>query len=177
MTWDAYHRRDTVLHEVMTVADTRRDGILPWDEVPGTEAAFGTPADLLGALQMRWHTRLSGAIERQLNEEPWDLEQAVVHARRALAGDMPGVRAVLDAHADEPTMQRAHRKEWRLLASASGRCAMDDPQAIAIGRGIEERARAIRVDRTAPVGPPTERGQHRGSNRGWLTRLRHALAA
>jgi hypothetical protein len=169
MTWDAYHRRDTVLHEVMTVADTRRDGTLPWGEVPGTEAAFGTPADLLGALQMRWATRLAGAIERQLNEEPWDLEQAVVHAWRAVAGDMPGVRAILDAHADEQAMQRARRKEWALLASASGLAAMDDPQALGIGRGVEQRARAVRVERTAPVQAVPRRG--------WLTRLRHALAA
>jgi hypothetical protein len=169
MTWDAYHRRDTVLQDVMTVADTRRDGTLPWAEVNGTEAAFGTPADLLGALQMRWHTRLSGAIERQLNEEPWDLEQAVVHAWRGLAADMPGVRAILDAYADEPAMQRARRKQWVLLASASGLAAMDDPQAVGIGREVERRARAVRVDKTAPA--------HVAPSRGWLTRLRHALAA
>ena len=174
MTWDAYHRRDTALREVMRVAETRRDGILPWDDVPGAEAAFGTPADLLGALQMRWATRLAGAIERQLNEEPWDLEQSVVHAWRGVAGDLPGVRAILDAHADEPAMQRARRKERALLASASGLAAMDDPQAVAIGRAVEQRARAVRVERT----PPLHAGPlHAGPRPGWLTRLRQALVA
>ncbi len=168
MTWDAHQRRDTVLRAVMDVAENRRDGTLPWDTV-GAEQAFNTPAELLGALQMRWHTRLSGAIERELVEQPWDLGQAVVHAWRALAGSMPGVRAVLDAHADEPAMQRARRKEWVLLASASGLTGMDDPAAVRIGREVERRARSITVERPAPGVEPAPCG--------WLTRLRHALAA
>ena len=168
MTWDARQRRDTVLRELMTVAETRRDGRLPWDTA-GAEQAFGTPAELLGALQMRWHTRLSGAIERELTEQPWDLGQAVVHAWRALAGDMPGVRAILDAHADEPAMQRARRKEWVLLATASGLTGMDDPAAVRIGRDVEQRARSISVQRPALGEEPARAG--------WLTRLRHALAA
>jgi hypothetical protein len=166
MTRDAHDSRDTVLRAVMTVAETRRDGQLPWDTA-GAERAFGTPAELLGALQMRWHTRLSGAIERELTEQPWDLGQAVVHAWRGLAADMPGVRAILDAHADEPAMQRARRKEWVLLASASGLSAVDDPAALRIGRQVEERARAVTVVTSAPA--------PRGG--GWFSRIRHALAA
>lgn len=168
MTWDAHQRRDTILREVMAVAENRRDGHLPWDST-GAAQAFDTPAELLGALQMRWHTRLSGAIERELTEQPWDLGQAVVHAWRGLAADMPGVRAVLDAHADEPAMQRARRKEWVLLATASGLTGMDDPQAAGIGRGVEQRARSISVHKPADGRTPAPQG--------WLSRLRHALAA
>lgn len=192
MTWDANHRRDsarhhsarrdtarhdparhdTVLHDVMALADTRRDGRLPWDEIPGTEEAFGAPGDLLGALQMRWHTRLSGAIERELTEQPWDLPLAVVHAWRGLSAQMPGVRAILDAHAEDDSMQRARRKEWRLLASASGLTAMDDPAAVRIGQDVEQRARTVTVvsDETT-----SHRVTHRDS--GLLSRIRHALAA
>jgi hypothetical protein len=167
MTWDAHATRDTVLREVMTLADTRRDGHLPWHGT-GAERVFDSPADLLGALQMRWHTRLSGAIERELTEQPWDLGRAVVHAWRGLSADMPGVRAVLDAHADEPAMQRARRKEWTLLATASGLTGMDDPEAVQIGRAGEQRARAVTVQEPAPADPAPQ---------GWLSRLRHALAA
>lgn len=168
MTWDAYHRRDSVLHEVMIVADDRRDGVLPWSDVAAADAVFDTPEDLLGALQMRWHTRLSGAIERELTEQPWDLERAVVHAWRALAGAMPGVRAVLDAHSDHgAAMQRARRKEWALLATASGLAAMDDAAAVRLGREVETRARAVTI----------QHDDVRPTRRGWLTRLRHALAA
>jgi hypothetical protein len=168
MTWDAHQRRDMVLHAAMDAAENRRDGQLPWDAV-GAEQAFDTPAELLGALQMRWHTRLTGAIERELAEQPWDLGQAVVHAWRGLAGSMPGVRAVLDAHGDEPAMRRARSKEWALLATASGLTGMDDPAAARIGRGVEQRARSITVQKPAPDEEPAPQG--------WLRRLRHALAA
>jgi hypothetical protein len=167
MTWDAQHTRDSALREVMSLADARRDGHLPW-EATAAAHVFDDPADLLGALQMRWHTRLSGAIERELTEQPWDLGQAVVHAWRGLAADMPGVRAVLDAHTDEPAMQRARRKEWTLLATASGLTGMDDPEAVQIGRAVEQRARAVTVQKAAPEQPAPQ---------GWLSRLRHALAA
>jgi hypothetical protein len=168
MTWDAPRRRDAVLHDVMAVADTRQDGRLPWTEVAGTEDAFGTAEDLLGALQMRWHTRLSGAIERELTEQPWDLPQAVVHAWRSLCAEMPGVRAILDAHADDEHMRRARRKEWVLLATASGLAAMDDPAAVRIGQDVEQRARAVTVVKTRPARRPSG---------GWFSRLRHVLAA
>jgi hypothetical protein len=171
MTWYAHQRagraRSSVLQDVLAFAETRQDGHLPWSEVAGTQDAFGTPADLLGALQMRWHTRLSGAIERELTEQPWDLPQAVVHAWRTLRAEMPGARAILDAHADEEPMQRARRKEWVLLATASGLAAMDDASALRIGRQVEERARAI----TVVASDPAPRGS------GWFSRIRHALAA
>ena len=172
MTWEA-HRRDDVLRAAMTIADRRRDGALPWADLDGAQETFGEPAELLGALQMRWHTRLSGAIERELTEQPWDLQQAVVHAWRGMAAEMPGVRAILDAEADEEFMQRARRKEWTLLATASGLTGMADPQAVRIGQEVEQRARAVTVEKTVPVAAePT----HRAGD-GWLTRLRHALAA
>lgn len=172
MTWDAYHRRDTVLRDVMAYADTRRDGHLPWTEIPGVVEAFGTQDDLLGTLQMRWHTRLSGAVDRELTEQPWDLVQSVVHAWRSASAEMPGVRAILDAHADEPAMRRARRKEWALMASASGLAAMDDPRAAELGRQVEERARAVAVIKQSPSSR-----SHEGRHGGWLTRLRHVLAA
>ena len=92
-----------------------------------------------------------------------------MHAWRGLAADMAGVRAVLDAHADEPAMQRARRTEWVLLASASGLTGMDDPQAARIGREVERRARSITVQKPATGEEPAPQG--------WLSRLRHALAA
>ena len=171
MTWYADRHagrpRSAVLQDVMAFAETRQDGHLPWTEVNGTQDAFGTPADLLGALQMRWHTRLSGAIERELTEQPWDLPGAVLHAWRALRAEMPGVRAILDAHADDEAMQRARRKEWVLLATASGLTAMDDPAAPRIGRQLEERARAVTVVKSAQASRAS----------GWFSRIRHALAA
>jgi hypothetical protein len=46
---------------------------------------------------------------------------------------------------------------------------MDDPAAARIGRGVEQRARSITVQKPAPDEEPAPQG--------WLRRLRHALAA
>src|SRR5205085_7689339 len=79
MTWNAFHHRGDVLRAVVEAADQRLDGILPLD-VPGTRERFADEIDLLGALSLKWHARLSGNIERALGTEPMDLESAVVRA-------------------------------------------------------------------------------------------------
>lgn len=164
MAWEAFHRRQAVVRATMHLAEKRRDGVLPWHEVPDAAATFGTRERLVSALQMRWHTRLAGAVERELAEQPADLERRVVHAWRQCAAAMPGVRAVLDAHAG--VLSEARRKEWRLLASAAGRAGIDSPGAARVGERIEQRARAVTVDTTVP-----------GRRMAWRTRLRHALVA
>ena len=82
MTWTTFHRRGDVLHAVTQAADERRDGVLPMD-VTGVHETFGDELTLLAALQLRWHTRLSGHIERALLDHPSDLEEAVTEAWHA----------------------------------------------------------------------------------------------
>jgi hypothetical protein len=79
MTWTALKSRGEILRDVSAAADQRRDGTLPLD-VDGAREAFRDELDLVGALQLRWHTRLSGRIERELVQQPLDLEQAVIVA-------------------------------------------------------------------------------------------------
>lgn len=147
MTWNAFRSRGEILRDVTTVADDRRDGALPWD-VAGVPAAFADELDLLGALQLRWHTRLAGRIERELMGQPLDLELAVVTAWRATAHELPGIRAVVDRHREEPldremagAMATATAKEHELLAVMAGRATLDDPRAARVGAEIEARAR------------------------------------
>src|SRR6478735_9993425 len=73
MTWTSFHRRGDVLRDVIAVADQRRDGTLPRD-VDGVSATFADDLDLLGALQLKWHTRLAGRIDREQMHQPMDLE-------------------------------------------------------------------------------------------------------
>ncbi len=89
MTWKAFHNRGEILRAVTATADARLDGLLPMD-VPGVSETFADELDLLGALQLRWHTRLAGRIERELMRQPMDLEQAVVTAWQATADELPG---------------------------------------------------------------------------------------
>lgn len=148
MTWTSFRGRGETLREVTAAADARADGTLPWD-VEGVAGAFADRLDLLGALQLRWHTRLAGRIERELTNQPLDLERAVITAWRATARDLPGVRAIIDHHRAQPldpemaqAMTVATGKEHELLAVMAGRASLGDPAAARVGAGIEDRARA-----------------------------------
>ena len=154
-SWNSLHRRDAVLRTVLEHLDAQRDGALPMD-LPGVREAFGDPVGLVAALQMRWHTRLSGTVERSLMAQPTNLEAAVLDGWRATARSLPGVRLVLDRQAEQPASQdvadlleRAVRKDRALLAVMAGRAAINDHGAAAAGRSIERRARAA-YDPTVP---------------------------
>lgn len=148
MTWNAHQTRGEILRRVSAVADTRRDGVLPLD-VDGARTAFADELDLLGALQLRWHTRLAGQIDRTLMSQPLDLERAVIAAWQATADELPGIRAVVDRHREHPlddamaqALTVATRKEHSWLAVMAGQAGIADPGGARVGALIEEKARA-----------------------------------
>lgn len=148
MTWTSFHRRGDVLRDVIAAADQRRDGVLPRD-VDGVSATFADDLDLLAALQLKWHTRLAGRIEREQMTQPMDLRASVVHAWHQTADELPGVRAVLDEQrlrpADAATaevMRKSADKEHVLLAVTAGAAGTDDALAGAVGARIEAEAKA-----------------------------------
>jgi hypothetical protein len=178
MTWTAFHRRGDVLRDVIAAADLRRDGELPRD-VDGVSATFADDLELLGALQLKWHTRLAGRIEREQMHQPLDLRAAVVRAWHQTADELPGIRAILDAQrarpADDATaeiIRRSAAKEHGLLAVMAGEASAQDARAAAVGALIEAEAKAswqaldTVPDAAADTGRPT-----------LLERLRAALAA
>ena len=174
MTWTSFHRRGDVLRDVIAAADQRRDGRLPRD-VAGVSAVFADDLELLGALQLKWHTRLAGRIEREQLHQPLDLPAAVVRAWQATADELPGIRAVIDEHrahpADEATaeiMRKSAAKEHVLLAVMAGLASAHDARAAAVGARLEDEARRTR---------PTYGEPHRGDRPSLLDRLRAALAA
>ncbi|MGY2702274.1 hypothetical protein [Nocardioides sp. HB32] len=176
MTWKSFHSRGEILRDVITVANERRDGRLPTD-VEGVADAFGDELTLLGALQLRWHTRLAGHIERELMHQPMELEDAVVAAWHATADELPGVLAIIDHHRDQPTdgamadaMSTSAEKERILLAMMAGRVSAPDAAAVRVGAAIEARARAT----YRPVHVPTSR---RAEHPTLLGRLKAVLAA
>lgn len=185
VAWAAHHRRGDVLRAVVDHADAHRDGLLP-THLPGVAETFRDETDLVAALQLRWHTRLAGRVERALMEHGTDLEAAVLAAWRTTAGEMPGVRLVLDRAAADPAsgelataLARATAKEHTLLAVMAGQAAMDDAAAPRVGRALEEKARAgFRPE------PPVRRttattGSRRadGPTRSLVGRLKAVLAA
>jgi hypothetical protein len=188
MTWDAH--RHEVLRAVIEEANLRRDGQLPMD-LPDVVDTFGDELTLIGALQMRWHTRLAGHIERALAEQPSDLEAAVLVAWVATAQELVGARRILDHYALVPTdeemssaMSKARQKEWALLAAMAGLASAQDSAAIGIGRALEQRARAVYDTQPFPATPltaegPDDRhpGRHSGHHESLLGRLKAVLAA
>lgn len=173
MTWNSFHRRGEILRTVIERADERRDGTLPMD-VAGVAETFGDEMALLGALQLRWHTRLAGRIERELMNEPLDLERAVVTAWQASASELPGIRDVLDRHREAPhdgamaaMMATSSDKERILLAVMAGRSSAQDRAAVRVGAQIEARARA--THRPAPLADK--------ANDGLLERIKAVIAA
>lgn len=173
MTWNSHHKRGEILRTVIAVADERRDGILPMN-VDGVTQTFDGELDLLAALQLKWHTCLSGRIEQELNNQPLDLEAAVIRAWHHTADALPGVRLILDRYREQPldatmatVMAKATRKEHILLAVMAGRSGYDE-LAVPVGARIEERARA--TYRPLPTGASTGGGS-------LLDRIRAALAA
>jgi hypothetical protein len=148
-THDAAPRRADVLRRVVEETNARRDGVLPMD-LPGVGQTFGDELDLIAALQLRWHTWLSGRIEQSLSEHPTDLEHAVLSAWRDTAAELDGVRRVLDRYTEQPTsaeMERAlrtsRRKDWTLMAAMAGIAGVDDERAVRWGRALEQQARAL----------------------------------
>ena len=148
MTWTTFHRRGETLRTVLDLIDLRRDGLLPM-EADGVRETFGDELSLLGALQLRWHARLSGHLERALMHQPTDTEAAVVAAWRAAADELPGVRLVLDHYRSEPldeqmaaTVATSAAKEHALLAAMAGRAGTTRGAAEQAGEEIAERARS-----------------------------------
>ena len=181
MTWTTFHHRGDVLRTVTEAADERHDGLLPMD-VAGVSETFGDETTLLGALQLRWHTRLSGHLERALLDQPEDLDEAVVAAWHATADDLPGTRLVLDHYRTAPlddamrfTMATAAAKERVLLAATAGRAGVTTEDTVAVGLELEELARASYDWLPAALPEPTPVTTHRG--RGLLARIRAHVAA
>ncbi len=177
MTWEAFHHRGEVLHTVIAEADVRRDGILPMD-LPGVTETFHGELDVLATLQLRWHTRLAGRIERELAGQPLDLESAVVDAWRVTADQLPGVRAILDRCAGQPTDEAMARvmavstaKERQMLAVLAGRVSSTEtePHGQRIGEELEDRARAGWSEPAL--------GRRAEAPVGFVDRLKAALAA
>lgn len=174
MTWDAFHSRGEVLREVIATANARRDGNLPVD-VAGVTEKFEDDLALLGAMQLRWHTRLAGHIERHLMTQPMDLEAAVIAAWHQTYDEMPGARIIVDNYTSNPVDERmamamltAQSKERQLLAVMAGKSGLDEDFAARAGEKIETKARE---------GLQSVQAEERTSTVSILDRIRAALAA
>ena len=148
MTWNAFHHRGEILQTVIDTADLRLDGVLPMD-LPGVPETFHDELDLLAALSLKWHARLSGNIERELMAQPMDLEAAITNAWSKSSQAAPGTRLIIDRYTESPSdpemaaaLSRAQEKEWLKLASAAGLANDESAAAARAGERVTRNARS-----------------------------------
>ncbi len=172
MTWDAYNRRKQSLREILAIAD--RDRHLPLTDLldiadPHREA-FEDEIAVLFDLQMLWFQRLSGTVDRLTADGTDDFEMAALNAWVSAAAELPGARALLDAHRDHPALTKAFAKERAFLAGAAGVPA-HHPDIVRHGERLIRSARAeeARTPRTS-AGATDQRP-------GLIARLRNVIAA
>ncbi|WP_372727007.1 hypothetical protein [Nocardioides sp.] len=187
MSWTNFQNRGEVLRAVIATADARRDGVLPLD-VDGVAETFGDAMTLLGALQLRWHTRLAGRIEQELMHQPMNLEEAVIAAWHATADELPGILAIVDHYRAEPidnemalAMLKSAHNEHLLLAVMAGKGSLEDEAAARAGAQLEAKARATHVPTPhASVARIPQGGRHAAHThhvRLMFDRLKAVLAA
>lgn len=148
--WTAHHRRTDALRGV--IAQLELDAELPWDDE--LEAVFGDRAGLLVALYDAWNRRLVARLDLalELHDIPQD---SVAEAWSAVAGELRGLRRVLDAHDGHPAIARARQYELRSVAVAAHLATLADPPSVAAAQG----ARFLAASRST-MGP--------GRRDGWL---------
>jgi glycine/D-amino acid oxidase-like deaminating enzyme len=131
--WASVHTRSAALREVVRLLD---DGqALPWDAA--TTAVFRDRDDLLQALHELWSRRLDGRIDLALETDDHELTESVARAWIETVDDLPGVRRVLDDHADEPALRQLERTQHRAVAVAAGLATFEDPIAHSATVGAE----------------------------------------
>jgi len=131
--WAAYHRRAQAL--ALVIAELDRTGAsepLWTDELAD---AFTDRDDLLVALHDKWTRRLEGRIDMAAGLSLESNADVVAGAWLQVAAELPGVRRVLDVHADHPALRRHELHEHRMVAIAAELAAMVDPVEWAAARG------------------------------------------
>lgn len=147
MTWDAYNSRKAALHDVLAVADRRREDVTATEllaDIETARLAFGNEVELLLDTQMIWFQALSGRMDQMLTFGADDLEGGAVNAWHHVAQAMPGARALLDPHDSLDDLRIAFDKEHEFLARAAGVPA-NHPDLADHGARIKDLARTTVV--------------------------------
>ena len=176
MTWDAYHRRKELLREIFAMADRHPDRALDTvlDAVDPHRLVLEDEAAALFEIQMVWFQRLSGHIDRLASEGGETPALVAVAAWAATAAELPGARALLDAHSDAAELSTAFAKE-RVFIAASAGVPTNDPH---LGGHGERIIAAARIDAAAqPVLQTAPEALHDDQRQGLIARLRSVIAA
>ena len=100
----------------------------PWRATPKVWEFFRDEGEILCHLQREWRNALAGAIYVAIEQGDGDLRGDVVKAFQKVQRKHQGLRKVLEAHVEHPSIAAAMRKERALLSAFTGQTD-DAPQA------------------------------------------------
>ena len=100
-------RRHRLLTDVL--ADIATSGDPTITRIDEVVAEFGDLDGLLLAAQHRWYTAVFARLDAILEDTPEHPAQAVAQLWTDLAADRPGLRMLLDTHAERPALAAADR--------------------------------------------------------------------
>lgn len=175
MTWDAYNRRKKSLREILAIADRDRHFSLTelLDIADPHREAFEDETAVLFDLQMLWFQRLSGTVDRLMADGTDDFEMVVLDSWVTAAADLPGARALLDVHRDDPALAKALATERAFLAGAAG-VPINHPDLVRHGERI---VRSARIEATHAARNDSEQVDPTNQRPGLIARLRSVIAA
>lgn len=101
----------------------------PWRATPKVWEFFRDEAEILGYLQRHWRNALAGAVYVAIEQGDGDLRADVLKAYEKTKRKHYGLRQVLEAHAEHPSIAAAMRKESALLSAFTDRTTDGAPQA------------------------------------------------
>jgi hypothetical protein len=112
-------RRHHVLDEMVQNAVRAGTYVEPWERTPRVWDAYDTEGEILRDLHQQWRTELAGAIFVAIERGHGDLPADVGAAYAEALARLRGVKKILDAYADHPSIATAVAKERALLKAAS----------------------------------------------------------
>jgi len=162
--WDTFHRRAAAIRAVVEDLDATTATEPRWTHE--LAEVFDGPDDVLVALHDVWTRRVTARVEMALDLGQDLPAESVENAWFEVAAELPGVRRVLDAHADDELLQRLEQHEHRLLAVAAGMVSPSDSleYAARAGRRLITNIRAQHVE---PVVPRPRLGERLGNLIQW----------
>ena len=172
--WDTFHRRAAAIRAVVEDLDATPTTDPRWtDELA---EVFDGPEDVLVALHDVWSRRVTARVEMALDLGQDLPAESVENAWFEVATELPGVRRVLDAHAQDEVLQQLDRHEHRLLAIAAGMAGPSDSLEYAARAG-QRLVANIREQHVEPAVPRPRLGERLGGLIRWQTAAERAVAS
>ena len=141
-TWNQLHHRSEILHVVLDdVRRGRSSRVAIADN--NIHSEFENFGDFLLDVNAIWTRAFDARLDALLDVPPVDMAGAVEKLRRTLDAELPAVRAILDAYADDPALAFARARHTARTKAATGVELEHAPAANVVAMSAEPQHRPI----------------------------------